>query len=149
MATLRAIVLALLSGAITYYVAHAHVGVTVAVGVLLAIVVAFASFVGVLVLAVGDLEARYRAGSETVTVLNQKIGAHRAIYAWVTGCETSLADPGMPVSAPGRAAQLLMYLEANVVNSHSPYAFYPSSHVDQVKAIASGQPDDDPLVNPL
>jgi len=115
LATLKAFGFAVVLGLITYFLGHQGAGFTVATGILVALVVACASFVWLLLLAVGDLELRYRKADETVRLMNQKIGAHRAIYGWVDGCESALADRGQALPMQDRVAQELMFLEANVV----------------------------------
>jgi hypothetical protein len=123
LATVRAIGLAALFAAITYYVSNQSVGVSVASSVLLAIVVAFLSLVVLLVVAVGNLELSRDQWFRDYWVLRRKISAQLAISDWVRGCETSLHDRGNPVPAAERAKQELTQLEANVVNSLRAYTF--------------------------
>lgn len=49
--------------------------------------VALASFVAALVVVVRSLETRLADARRTIEVLNQKIGTHRAVYAWLDACE--------------------------------------------------------------
>ncbi len=141
LATLKAFGFAAVLGLITYFLGHQGAGFTVAAGILVALAVASGSFFWLLVLAVGDLELKFEEADETVELMNQKIGAHRAIYGWVDGCESALTDRSQALpTMQDRVAQELMFLEANVVNSLSSYPHYPPSLIDQVKEIAAGKP---------
>jgi hypothetical protein len=152
-ATLKACAAAVLFGAITYYLSRRSVGVSIASGVLFAVIVAFLSFVGLLVLAVGNLELYGQQMQRDYMVVRRKTSAHLAIAEWVHACEISLGNHGNSTPATARAQQELAFLEANVVNSLQSYtvggdlgaeAFYPTSLVDEVKRIAAGEDGEQP-----
>jgi len=136
--TLRAIVLAGALGAVTLVVAHQGWEVPVETGVLLALLVAFTSFAGILIRAVGRLETRSKALQGSLEVLNQRLGAHFAIAAWVSNCEVSLDHPeGSGLTREQRVPQELELLEANSASSLK-YPFYSPDLTDRIHELATG-----------
>jgi hypothetical protein len=136
---LRAIAAALVLGAITFVVAHQGWKVTIESGVLLALVVAFATYVGILTLSVRRLESMSSELQHTVEIQNQRIGAHLSIAAWVNNCEVSLATEGYGGSGLTHdqlVMQELASLETSAANSLG-YPFYSPALIDRIHELPS------------
>lgn len=136
--TLKAVGLALTAGGITFVVAHQGWQASIEIGVLVAIVVAVVVLLSVLALAVGQLDRKRTEASRTVTVLNQKIGAHKAIAAWVKNCEMSLRDEAQKLSRDQLLVRELDLLTHNTLNSLA-YPFYSQGLLDHIRALAEGE----------
>jgi hypothetical protein len=140
--SLRAVGLALLIGALTFVLGHQGAGFTITTGVAVAVLVAALSLIVTLIRTVASLDAQIRQQRRDIGVLNQKIGVHKAIAAWVSNCEQSLSDRGQGPPTEARLKQELDLLEANVINSVKNYEFYSPQLHDLVRSLAEGAPGD-------
>lgn len=132
--TIRAIAAGITLGIITAILGGQAAALSIEAATAYAAVVAVGTFGVALVLQVGALEVAKNQAADSDRIKAERIGVHKAIYAWVDACEIHLADDSHPTSAE----QELEFLVANVKNSLAPYWFMPESHSELVQRIAYG-----------
>ena len=130
--TLKRIPLALVAGLVTLVIGGQVVS-AIAYTLLLAVVVATASFVGLLARDVAKLERALDESRSVVRIQALKASIHIAISDWVSAHDYR---PGP--TEESEAGQQLLFLSANALNQIRTYEYYPTSLVSQIEEIVSG-----------
>ena len=114
LSSLKAVAAAALLGLVTFLLGGKEASLSVEAAAIFASIVAVLTYFSLMALQVGSLELRLADVASCDRIKGERIGVHKAIYAWVTGCEMRLSQV-----EGAREDQELFWLVENVVNSLS------------------------------